>query len=137
MTLSEAISIRSSVRSYLPEPLSTAQRKQLEKAVRHCNQRGGLRIQLLCGDGGPFASPFKNPGMLRGVRNFLLLAGPEGSPHLEERCGYYGEEIVLTATAMGLGTCWVGGTYDRKRCMKYLGDGEALVCTIALGPAQE
>ena len=33
MTLSEAISIRSSLRTYLPDPISEEQRRQLGKAI--------------------------------------------------------------------------------------------------------
>ena len=47
------------------------------------------------------------------MNNYLVFAGPENDPDLDEKCGYYGERIILTATTMGLGTCWVGGTYDR------------------------
>lgn len=38
---------------------------------------------------------------------------------------------------MGLGTCWVGGTYDRKPCEALLDDGEALVCVAAIGHTPE
>ena len=34
---------------------------------------------------------------------------------------------------MGLSTCWVGGTYDRKRCLSLLEQGEELVCVAAVG----
>ena len=47
MTLSEAISIRSSLRTYLPDPISEEQRRQLGKAIARCNQRSGLHVQLI------------------------------------------------------------------------------------------
>ena len=75
--------------------------------------------------------------MLHGVRNYLILAGKKSDPHLEEKCGYYGEEIVLTATAMGLGTCWVGGTFQKRACACELGDDEKLVCVITIGHTPE
>ena len=53
--------------------------------------------------------------------------------YLEEKCGYYGEQIILAATAMGLGTCWIGGTYDRNTCLTHLSKGERLVCVAAVG----
>ena len=134
MTLLDAISIRFSQREYLPQPLSPAQLDQLSKAVGQCSRRAGLHIQLICGDGQPFAAPARGPG-LKGVDSYLLLAGPGDDPDLEEKCGYCGEELVLTAAAMGLGSCWVGGTYDREACLGFLGPGEELVCAAALGPA--
>ena len=141
MTLTDAIFTRVSQRSYLPRPLSSTQRQQLGKAVSQCNRRSGLSIRLICDRSEPFSSFSKGSGGIRGVRDYLLFAGPAGDPDLEEKCGYYGEEIVLTAASMGLATCWVGGTYDRKRCLPLLEQGEELVCVAAIGcaagPAQE
>lgn len=38
---------------------------------------------------------------------------------------------------MGLGTCWVGGTYDKKRCRAVSPPDRELVCVIALGHPRE
>lgn len=137
MTLSDAITVRTSLRRYLPDPISQAQQQELEKAISRCNDRSGLHIRLICGQGEPFGSFSKSYGMLKGVGNFLLFAGRAEDPDLEEKCGYYGELIILTATAMGLGTCWVGGTYDKKLCEALLDDGETLVCVAAIGHTPE
>jgi len=133
MTLSDAIPCRASCRDFLPEPLSSAQQQQLGKAVDQCNHRSGLRVALVCGEAKPFASFLKTFGQIKGAQNYFLLAGPAADPDLEEKCGYFGEELVLTAAAMGLGTCWVGGTYDKKSCLHHLREGEELVCVIAVG----
>lgn len=131
MTLSDAIFTRSSQRSFLPRPLSPAQRQQLGKAVSQCNRRAGLNVRLVCDRSEPFSGFSRGP--IKGVRDYLLFAGPADDPDLEEKCGYYGEEIILTAAAMGLSSCWVGGTYDRKRCLPLLEQGEELVCVAAIG----
>lgn len=132
MTLLEAVSVRASLRDYLPEPLPLPRQAQLRKAVSQCNHRSGLHIQLLCGQEGAFAGS-RSMGQLGGVRNYLAFAGPAGDPNLEEKCGYYGEELILTAVSMGLGTCWVGGNCDRERCPCQLKEGEELVCAAAVG----
>lgn len=133
MTLSDAVFTRSSCRDFSPQPLSPAQRQQLEKAVGTCNLRSGLHFQLVCGDPEPFSSLPKSWGRIKGARNYFLLAGPAGDPDLEEKCGFYGEELVLTAQCMGLWTCWVGGTYNRERCAVRLAPEEESVCVIAVG----
>ena len=46
MTLLDAVSIRTSLRSYRPEPISTVQQQQLEKTISQLNASSGLRIQL-------------------------------------------------------------------------------------------
>ncbi len=140
MTLSEAIFSRASCRDYSPQPIASVQRQQLEKAVAQCSRRAGLRIQLICGRPEPFSSFFKSWGHIRNASNFLLFAGPAGDPELEEKCGYYGEELILTAQTMGLRSCWVGGTYDKKHCMSHILEDEELVCIAAIGypaPAKE
>ena len=133
MTLFEAIPSRISCREFTPDPLAPAQRRQLGKAIEQCCHRSGLHFELVCGDPEPFSSFPKVSGQIKGARNYLLLAGSASDPELEEKCGYYGEEVVLTAAAMGLGTCWTGGTYNRGSCLRRLSEGEELVCIIALG----
>ena len=137
MTLLDAVSIRTSLRSYRHEPISTVQQQQLEKTISQLNASSGLRIQLACGRPEPFRSFSKSYGMLTGVTNYLIFAGPGSDPDLEEKCGYYGEELILTAVSMGLGTCWVGGTYDKKSCLCHLAEGERLVCVAAVGSPPE
>lgn len=137
MTLSEAILQRSSLRTYLPDSISGEQRRQLGKAIARCNQRSGLHIQLICDRPEPFSDPEKTCGFLNGVQNFLLFAGPRQMEDLAEKCGYFGEELILTAADMGLGTCWVGGTCDMEQCRAFLSEGEELVCVAALGHTEE
>jgi len=137
MTLSDAVLTRTSQRSYLPDPISPRQREELQKAIDSCNQRSGLRLQLVCGRPEPFASLRRSYGLLKGVHSYLALAGPAADPDLAEKCGYFGEELVLTAAAMGLGTCWVGGTYDKDSCLCHLREGEQLICVAAVGHTPE
>ena len=107
MNLFDAIPLRYSARSYTTAPLTADQQLQLHKAISVCNKRSGLHAQLVCDQPKPFASIIRSYGMLRGVRHFIVLAGKASLPDLEEKCGYFGEQLVLTATALGLGTCWV------------------------------
>ena len=105
MTLSDAVFTRSSCRDFSPAPLSPIQRRQLEKAAEICSQRSGLRLQLVCDEPEPFSSLLKGWGRIKGAHNYFLLTGPSGDQDLEEKCGFYGEELVLTAQTMGLATC--------------------------------
>lgn len=140
MTLSEAIFTRTSCRTYSSRPISPAQRQQLEKTIYQCNRWAGLHIQLFCDRPEPFSAFFKSWGRIKGASNYLVFAGPAEDPDLEEKCGYYGEEVILTAQTMGLRTCWVGGTYDKESCLCHLEEGEELICIAAIGypaPAKE
>ncbi|MBQ5796117.1 MAG: hypothetical protein IIW14_09025, partial [Kiritimatiellae bacterium] len=39
---------------------------------------------------------------------------------------------VLRAQMLGLNSCWVGGTYDKKKIRAAIGEGERLALVIAL-----
>lgn len=137
MTYSEAIIRRISHRRYLPQPLSPSETDELQKVIEQCNQTAGLRIQLIASCPEAFSGA-KSFGLFSGVTTMLALIGPDSDPDLDEKCGYYGEKLVLTATAMGLGTCWVAGTYDREPlCRRFVGEGQRLCCVIALGHVPE
>lgn len=53
----------------------------------------------------------------------------------EVAVGYAGEAFVLEATRLGLGTCWVAGSYDRKRAAELTGlaDGERILSLTPVG----
>ena len=68
----------------------------------------------------------------RGVQNYIVMAGKK-SDDLNERIGYYGEQLVLLAQTLGLNTCWVGLSYSKVPGTYVLEDGEKIACYIALG----
>jgi nitroreductase len=128
----EAIAARHSVRSYTGELISEGDRKALREEIDRCNEEGGLHISLVCDDPEAFDSAMAHYGKFSGVRDYLVLAGP-ASPTLEERCGYYGERLVLLAQQLGLNTCWVALTFKKRYVKRMLAAGDKLVVVIALG----
>ena len=134
MTFDEAILVRISNRNYLDQPLSSKEVFLLNKAINRLNTESGLHMQLICDDPEVFGSLRKSYGMFSGVRNYIALVGSRKDPDLMEKCGYYGQQLVLHATTMGLGTCWVAGTYDRSKCSCSIAPEETLCCVIAIGP---
>lgn len=101
MTLLEAMERRHSVRSYTDQPICGEVLASLEREVRACNTEGGLHIQLVTGEPEAFRGVLAHYGKFRNVKNYLALVGP-GGPSLEERAGYYGERLVLTAAMLGV-----------------------------------
>ena len=71
-------------------------------------------------------------GKFSGVRNYIALIGPKG-PDLDEKCGYYGERIVLEAQRLGLNSCWVAMSYKKIPEAYRVDEGEKLTVVIALG----
>jgi nitroreductase len=131
--LIEAIETRRSRRKYLPIALDPASAKTLQELINNITGREPLKMQLFIDDGNAFDGFKKSYGMFSGVRNYIVLIGDSTDALSMEKFGYYGEQLVLQATALGLGTCWVGGTFDRKACPVKLDANESIVCAITVG----
>ena len=132
MTLLEAAKIRISRRAYIPELISTEKKSSLQKIIDGLCQRSGLKIVLM-ENGEDCFGLVKSYGMFSGVKSYFALAGKSDDEKLFEKVGYYGEELILEATRLGLGTCWVAGSYDKASTDIGLSDSESLVCVISVG----
>lgn len=133
MNLKEAIVSRHSVRQYLDQPIDAPEREKLDALIAECNAEGDLHIQAIYDDSACFPSLLAHYGMFRNARNYIALAGKSSTPDLRGICGYYGQRIALAVQQMGLNTCWIGGSYKKKKTCAELAEDEELVCIIALG----
>lgn len=131
MTLLEAIGERHSIRKYKKIPLSEEVINKLQVAIDECNRDGGLHIQLILNEPKGI-SRIHSYGLFTHVENYLVMAGAYVED-IEEKLGYYGEKIVLMAQQMGLGTCWVGGSYRKIRGAYELAGDDKMVGLIAIG----
>ncbi len=125
MTQRELIRQRASWRNYRPELLSaadgTALLARLAGPLRPPHP-GAVRFALV-------ESQAENPaddrkigtyGNVRGARQFIVGAVRQGPRDLENY-GYLLEELILFATGLGLGTCWLGGTFNRDGFAEKIG----------------
>jgi len=127
-----AMKLRHSVRKYIDKPIPAELRETLDEEIEKCNSESGLHIQLVCDEPKAFESGMAKYGKFSCVKNYLALIGPK-SDDLDEKCGYYGERLTLLAMSLGLNSCWVGLTFRKISSALSIGDGEKLVCVIALG----
>ncbi len=132
MTLQEAIKARHSVRAYKEQPLAEDVVKVLEEKIAVLNREGKLHIQLILNEPKAFLGTMAKYGRFRNVGNYFVVAGKKADD-LDERAGYYGEQLVLLAQTLGLNTCWVGLTYSKVPGTFVLDDGEKIACYISLG----
>ena len=132
MTLLEASAIRISRRAYIPEFICDEKKAALQKVIDNLCERSGLNIKLM-ENGEDCFSLIKSYGMFSGVKSYFSLSGKADDPLLHEKAGYFGEELVLEATRLGLGTCWVAGSYDKNSTAVKLAEGEILSCVISVG----
>ena len=133
MTQLEAMKKRVSRRHYtgpLPQDVAAEIRvKALDLSLDN-----GLEIRLVENQPTLFGGISTSYGMFKGVHSFLVLAGLKNDPFLFEKAGHAGEELVLLATQLSQGSCWVGGTFDRESVSALLVPGTKLVAVITLGP---
>ena len=131
MTLLEAITARHSVRKYLDKEIPADIIAALQDKIVECNNAGNLSIQLVQNETKAFTGMLSY-GSFSGVKNYLVMVGKKAKD-LDERVGYYGEQLVLLAQTLGLNTCWVGLSYRKVPEAYNVGKDEKLVCMIALG----
>lgn len=132
MDLTEAIKNRHSVRSYDDRKIEGEVKDELIACVEQCNKESGLHIQLVLDEPKAFSGMMAHYGKFSGVRNYIALIGKKGAD-LDEKCGYYGEKLVLKAQQLGLNTCWVAMTYSKVKSAYQLDNGEKLCVVIAIG----
>jgi len=137
LTLQEAMDVRRSRRKYFATPIEPGIIEKLEALAQEYSQASGCRIEFVWNDGGAWNGLRKSYGMFSGVQNYAGLICRKDDFAAMERLGYYGELLMLHAVSMGLGTCWVGGSFSRKLCPIKLSGDETVICTIAVGYTPE
>ena len=157
MTVQEAIQARHSVRAYKERPLADEAVRVLVDKITELNQAGRLHMQLIQNEPKAFQGTLAKYGKFRHVNNYIVMAGKKAaskreesktsldspereqartkfkSDDLDERVGYYGEQLVLLAQTLGLNTCWVGLSYSKVPGTYVLDEGEKIACYIAIG----
>ena len=123
---------RHSVRQYTARPIEDETLAALCAEINECNNKSGLHIQLVTNEPKAFDGFMAHYGKFSGITNYIALVGKKGKT-LDEKCGYYGERLVLTAQALGLNTCWVAMTYSKVNGAYRIDKGEKLTSVIALG----
>ena len=130
---------RFSCRTFLESPIDEAQRQILSGAVD--SMRAGplgtaVRFRLVASTRGDTEAlrGLGTYGFVRGAGGFIVGAATVGEGWLEDY-GYAMEELILLATDLGLGTCWLGGSFTRSSFSRAIGAkaGERVPAVAALG----
>lgn len=129
--LYEAIPQRYSCRSYASAP-STQDWAALSYAAERY-RLPGTRLFLHTVSPEIFTGIVLNYGRITGCTTIAVLAASIGEPRSRINAGILGEAFCLEAAAMGLGTCWVAGTYKRRQLSLPLQADETVLAIIAVG----
>lgn len=131
MTFLEAIKARRSVRTFNGEAPSEEELVRLRAEAGKIENPYGIKFDWAFLDASEkgLSSP-----VIVGER--MYVAGKSSrTPHIEEAFGYSFEKLLLCAQTMGLGSCWIAGTMDRKVFEKAidLQSGEAMPSISPIG----
>jgi hypothetical protein len=88
---------------------------------------------------GVFKGIIGSYGRVKGAPAFIAFIGDMDDPFIQEKVGYTGEGIILEATALGLGTCWVAGFFRPNVVASLIdvGDEERVLAVTPVGHAQQ
>lgn len=109
-----AIQKRRSCRAYIKTPIDGKLLEKIKKIVDSVNQESGLNIELLEDGAHAFSSIKATYGLFKNVRSVLVMKADPELEDYREKIGYFGEKLILEIVGLGLGTCWVGGTFDKS-----------------------
>ena len=136
MDARKMIEERHSVRSYKQAAIESEKVHVIREEIYKLNEESGLHIQYIDRANGVFGGLMqKFAGWKKEPAGYFALVGRE-SEELEEKCGYYGEKLVLFVQSLGLRTCWVG-MFKKSHAQAEIKQGEKLVITIAVGYGED
>ncbi len=133
---------RYSCRTYLDEPISAEDRRALSdvmttKTTGPLGSRVRFGLIAASADDAGALRRLGTYGFIKGATGYIVGAVHRGPNDLEDY-GYLLEEVILHATAIGLGTCWLGGTFTRSTFTRRFGGverGETIPAVAAIGNA--
>lgn len=130
MTIEELIKNRHSVRKYKDIKLKDSDINKINDLLNEINKKE-LSFELVINEN-IFKNLILGYGFIKNCNNYIILGGKDDEL-LEEKVGYYGEELVLKLLDLGINSCFVGGTYKKKKVKNQLKDGYRNVLVLAIG----
>ncbi|HEY8910239.1 MAG TPA: nitroreductase family protein [Desulfosporosinus sp.] len=138
ISITEIIKKRLSVRTYSARPLPPETKEALRGffSMLRGPFGGTVRCNLIERDLARTGSNAKlgTYGVIRGAATYVVAVVGKADRDLED-FGYSLEKAILYATSLGLGTCWLGGTFKKNEFAKAIEqkDGEIWPCITPIG----
>jgi hypothetical protein len=140
LTVRELIDRRYSCRTYLAEPMGEDERRRLEAYMAQMTAGplgSRVRFGLIAAapDDREALKRLGTYGFIKGATGFIVGA-VERAPRDLEDYGHLLEQVILFATGLGLGTCWLGGTFTRSTFVRRFGGlwrGETMPAVVSIG----
>jgi len=119
MTIIEAIEKRKSIRNYTGESLREEHAILISDYIAGLKppfEASSVRIGLIHTSQESGRIKLGTYGFVGGATDFLTLVYEKDNPFplMEEAAAYAFEQAILFCTGLGLGTCWLGGSFSRR-----------------------
>lgn len=140
--VTEVIKSRTSVRSYREESLGKDVKDRLRGFMKEVKGPFDARCRLELIDNSVAQKgegvKLGTYGVIKGASSFFAAA-IDKSARGPEQLGFVFEQLVLFSCSMGLGTCWLGGTFKKSEFAKImdLREDELLPIVSPVGYARE
>ena len=137
----EAVQTRYSQQKFMTKDIKAFTLKSLEKKIKELNEiYPELRIEIIKKSIKEILPALKGKyGNFTDSPAFMVFFINDNGENSWTKMGYMGEAAILEATALGLGSCWIGARYipDRSRLKLNLKRGERLVAVSPIGYSSE
>ncbi len=136
------ITQRFSHRSFEDKPIEESALKQICATAHEVKAPFENRVQIehvtVQGDIAKELKELGAYGTIRGARSFIAGSGPVSNEGLVD-FGYVFEHAILKATDLGLGSCWLGGSFNRSSFSSRLNlsAGSTIICISPIGVSLE
>lgn len=137
--ITEIIRNRFSCRTYLDVPLDESKQEQIQSFIDSLpsgpfGSHPRFALVAASEDDSSSLRGLGTYGFIQGVNAFVICAAKPDGKWLEDS-GYQMEYIILYLTSLGLGTCWLGGSFTRSSFGSKISlkDDEHIPAVIAIG----
>lgn len=131
----DLIQKRISVRTYQNRPVDAEKLEKLKVFFDEVQNPFGAQVRFSLAEGK--TQKIGTYGFIKGAKTFFCGCVKKDGMDMEG-FGYAFEQVVLLATALGLGTCWLGGTFKRSSFISLMKPkDEYLPAVSPLGYASE
>ncbi|SEU12252.1 Putative TM nitroreductase [Lacrimispora sphenoides] len=134
--VAKTVNARSSVRTYENRDLSANEKAQINAYIDNLSNpfSADVTFRLLEKASSTDGEKLGTYGVIKGAGNYIVASAADKELALEA-LGYSFEKLILYATSLGLGTCWLGGTFNRSgfAAAMNLKEGDLFPCISPIG----
>lgn len=110
----KTVKTRSSIRTYEEKPLDMELKKQIKDYIAALSNPFSVEVSLQLLETASSNEKMGTYGVIKGAKDYIGATVSEADLNLEA-LGYSFEKLILYLTSLLVGTCWLGGTFNRNQ----------------------